>query len=170
MTLWMYPSMTVVAQAAAHPLADDAPPPSSGAGHHAMSFSDLQQGLRTQLDGDHNESHYRNLLLAIMVVVVLVAILLHLRQRRKTGGPPNRPFALARELSRAVSFPFGSRLLLWWVARAGKTPLAALLLSEELFEKNVSDWGRQPTFGLIRQWGSGRLARLRCVLFEASAS
>src|SRR6476659_6039934 len=85
-----------------------------------ISFSDLQKSMRDQLNGNTNDTHYSYILWGIVAGIVLLGVVLHLRQRRKTGGPPNNPRALFREISREVPFPFGTRLLLQWVARTAQ--------------------------------------------------
>jgi hypothetical protein len=131
-----------------------------------LSFSDLQKGMRDQLSGNTHESHSSWILWGIVAAIVVLGIFLHLRQRKKTGGPPNSPAALFREIAREIPFPFGTRLLLQWVARNAHVPAATLLISERAFQKSVHDWARQPTFALVRHWGEVRLDRLHKLLFE----
>jgi hypothetical protein len=130
-----------------------------------LSFSDLKQGLRDYSTGATNDNTLRNGLLIMIAVVGVIALTLHYLQRRRKAGPKDSLTALAWELGRKVRFPFGSRLILWWVARAAGVPLASLLLSVGLFDRSVGDWAAQPTFGLLRKWGRGRLERLKPILF-----
>jgi hypothetical protein len=130
-----------------------------------MNFSDLQKGLKAQLEGETDQSHYTKLVIGVVLVIVAVAIVVHWRQRRKSGGPPTSDSSLFRELSRGIKFPLGTKLILWWVARTARVPAAVLLISREIFEKSVADWGRRPTFGPLRQWGMVRLDAIRELLF-----
>lgn len=129
-----------------------------------MNFGDLQKALHNVNTGETDQS-FRNGAIVIIGAVVLLAVVLHYRQRRKTAGPPDSMPGLARELARCVSFPFGTRVLLWWVARSTATPMATLLISSTLFERSVGAWSVIPTFALARRWGKGRLERLKSVLF-----
>ena len=104
-----------------------------------------------------------------MLVVGVIALVIHLRQRRQSAEPPDSLRSLGWKRGRLVRFPLGSRLVLWWVARSNKLPLAALLLSSALFDKSVAAWSDQATFSAARRWGRGRLMRLRPLLFEPAA-
>jgi hypothetical protein len=131
-----------------------------------ISFSDLQKGMRDQLSGNNNDASHTYIWWAIVAGVVLLAILLQVRQRKKSGEAPSSPSALYREISRGVPFPFGTRLLLQWVARSVRVPAATLLISDRAFQQSVEQWSQQPTFALIRQWGTPRLHHLHEMLFE----
>jgi hypothetical protein len=133
-----------------------------------ISFSDLQKGMRDQLSGNTNDSHSSYILWGIVGAIVLFGVILHLRQRKKTGGPPSSPTALYREISREIPFPFGTRLLLQWVARTAQVPAATLLISEHAFQQSVHAWSQHHTFALVRQWGTPRLNRLHTLLFETA--
>jgi hypothetical protein len=135
----------------------------------AMSFSDLQQGFRSYQSGETNDTAFRNGILLLMAAVAVLALIVHLRQRTKNAGPPDSLARLGLELGRLVRFPLGSRLMLWWVARTAGVPFASLLLSSALFDKSIAQWAAVPTFGVARQWGRSRLARLRPLLFGESA-
>jgi hypothetical protein len=141
-----------------------APQPANPRPASQMRFSDLQKGFRSHLNGETPDYSY--LLWAIALAVILFGALLHLRQRRKTGGPPSSPAALFREIAREVPFPFGTRILLHWVARSAQVPAATLLISDKAFQKSVHEWSQQPTFTLVRQWGAARLSRLQKLLFH----
>ncbi len=141
-----------------------APPPPPKPTAHPMSFSDLQEGMRAYNAGETDNS-MRNGLLIMIAAVAVLALLLHLRQRHKSAGPPDSISHLGWELSRQLRFPMGTKLLLWWVARSSRTPIASLMLSSALFDKAVAAWAAQPTFGVARQWGRGRLNLLRPALF-----
>jgi hypothetical protein len=143
---------------------EDPPAASPEAPGPKMGFGDLQKALHAVNTGQTDQS-FRNGAIVIIGVVVLLAVFLHNRQRRKTAGPPDSLSALARELSHHVAYPFGTRMLLWWVARGAGTPMATLLISSALFERAVGEWAAAPTFGLVRRWGKGRLERLKAVLF-----
>lgn len=145
------------------PVAAPAPAP-----RRPMSFSDLQQGFRSYQSGETSDPAFRNGILILIACVAVLALVIHLRQRTKNAGPPDSLGRLGLELGRLVRFPFGSRVMLWWVARSVRVPFASLLLSSALFDRSVSAWAAAPTFGVVRQWGRGRLERLRGVLFEAA--
>ncbi len=144
---------------------EDPPEPVKTPPKSPLSFSDLQEGLRSANNGD--DSSLRNGLLIIMGLIIILAIVLHYRQRRKTAGPPDSTGKLGWELSRLIKFPFGTRMLLWWVARTTQTPFAALLISRSLFDNCVQQWSLQPTFSLARRWGKARLESLKPVLFAS---
>jgi hypothetical protein len=146
------------------PAPQPAPPP-----RRAMSFSDLQQGLRSYQSGETDDTAFRNGILILIACVAVLALIVHLRQRTKNAGPPDSLGRLGLELGRLVRFPFGSRVMLWWVARATQVPFASLLLSSSLFDKCISAWAAMPTFVVVRQWGRARLERLRPILFDDPA-
>ncbi|HUO08353.1 MAG TPA: hypothetical protein VM008_08655 [Phycisphaerae bacterium] len=143
-----------------------APPPAP----HRFSFSDLQKGLQDTNTGTANDRHFVYLLLTMVAMVIILAVLLQLRERRKAPAALNSPSKLARELSRKIRFPFGTRLLLKWVAGNTRLPLATLLISARTFDVAIDAWVRRPTFNVIRRWGYGRLQLLRCTLFEPVAA
>jgi hypothetical protein len=150
---------------------DDAPAPQPApTPRRPMSFSDLQQGLRSYQSGEASDPAFRNGILILIACVAVLALIIHLRQRTKTAGPPDSLRRLGLELGRLVQFPFGTRVMLWWVARSARVPFASLLLSSALFDKSVAAWAAAPTFGMVRQWGRGRLARLRPMLFGEPAT
>ncbi|MCL2645974.1 MAG: hypothetical protein FWD61_03090 [Phycisphaerales bacterium] len=132
----------------------------------SLTFSDLQKSMHSQLRGETADPVYRNTLLCIVASVALLALVLRWRQRRKLGGPPNNVRKLGWELSRSVPFPAGSRLLLWWVSWSTRVPVAVLLISGETFDASVESWSKQPTFAVAREWGRGRLLKLKHVLFD----
>jgi hypothetical protein len=171
MIVWIYRAMSMVGQAAPQiwedpetpaPKAVTAMPPRS------MNFGDLQKGFRAELNGETNDGYYRVLLLVIVLAVVLFGLILYWRQKRKDGGPPESMARLAWQLSVGLHFPIGTRLLLWWVGRSTRVPVAVLLISGEVFKASVAEWSRQPTFGVLREWGVRRLARLERLLFEST--
>jgi hypothetical protein len=144
---------------------DDAPPPAPPP-QPRMSFSDLQQGLRDVHSGKVDDSTFRNGILVLLAILGLVVLIMHFRQRHESPTQPSDSLRrLGRELGRKVQFPFGTRLLLKWVALTTATPYPALLLSSEMFDKCVRQWSRDPTFTAVRNWGRVRLLRLRPVLF-----
>jgi len=145
---------------------DDADAPAGPPPHH-MSFSDLQKGLQVSNNGDPHDRPFQMILLVLIAVIAVIALILHLRQRKKTAGPANSTSRLARELARKIPFPFGTRLLLGWVARTCNIPMATLMLSARTFDHAVETWSAHHTFALIRHWGRGRLALLRPILFDA---
>jgi hypothetical protein len=165
----LFKSLILLAQTQATPW-DDAPtaPPPPPKPSKPMSFSDLQQGFRQYQTGETNDTSFRNGILILMACVALLALFIHLRQRKKNGGPPDSLARLGFELGRLVRFPFGSRMMLYWVARTSKVPFASLLLSSVLFDKSIAAWASTPTFAVARQWGKSRLARLRPLLFESA--
>jgi hypothetical protein len=146
---------------------DDAPAPAKPAAPapHPLTFSDLQQGLRTANHGDPHDRTAQVALLSMVAGVAVVALILHLRQRRKEAGPMNSSRRLAWELSKQVRFPFGARMVLWWVAMSAKIPMATLLISGHAFDGALEAWFHRPTFGPLRRWGMARLERLRPLLF-----
>ncbi len=137
---------------------------------HRPNFSDLQQGFQRVNNGELNDNTVRNGILILMAVVGVVALVIHLKQRRESAQPPDSLRSLSWSMSRLVRFPMGSRMVLWWVARSNKLPVAALMLSSVLFDKSVASWSGQATFSAARRWGKGRLIRLRRVLFDAPAT
>jgi hypothetical protein len=137
---------------------------------HQMSFSDLQQSLRDVNSGKGGDNSFRNNVLVLLALVGMIVLIVHLYRRHKRAAPPDNIHRLGRELGRLVRFPPGTRLLLKWVARSTRTPFASLLLSAPLFDRCIQDWARQPTFSVARQWGRGRLERLRPVLFDEPAA
>lgn len=147
---------------------DDAPasPPPAASQQRPMNFSDLQQGFRQWHEGTTSENTFRNGMLVVVALVAVVALVVHLRQRRRAPKTINSPLRLGMELSRQVPFPFGSRIMLWWVARSTGLPLATLLISAAAFRAGVEQWSAEPTFGLLRRWGRSRLERLQPVLFD----
>jgi hypothetical protein len=132
-----------------------------------LSLSDLKKGFRDRLNGDTNDGHYSYYLWLIVAGVLLLGLILHSRQRKQTGEAPSSPRSLFREIARDVPFPFGTRLLLQWVAHCNKVPAATLLISENAFQKSVAEWSAQPTFGPIRHWGASRLDHLHAILFQS---
>jgi hypothetical protein len=151
-----------------NPYDDAPPPPPPPPVQRPMSFSDLKQGLRDVHNGNVDNSFFRNSSLSLLAVLALIVLLLHLRQRHQNtiSTVPNNLRRLSRELGRFVPFPWGTKLILKWVARSTGAPYPALLLSSELFDQSINAWSRQPTFALARGWGKARLERLRSVLFE----
>ena len=126
-----------------------APPPPQ----RPMSFSDFQNGMQQWNDGATNNT-FRNGLLVVVAAVAVIALAVHLRQRLKYRPEPASPQRLGWELSRAVPFPFGTRLLLYWVACSTRMPMATLLLSEPAFEASVQAWAHHGTFSPLRRWVS----------------
>ncbi len=162
MILIAYWPMTILAQAAPWEEAVAAPTKPVPT---RISFSDLQEGMRAYQSGDTDQT-FRNCAVVMLVVVALFVIVMHFRNKRQNAGPLDSQGKLGRELSRIIPFPMGARLALWWVARSTKTPFATLLISMELFDRNVTAWASGATFALARRWGKGRLERLRPLLFE----
>jgi hypothetical protein len=159
--------LTILAQAAFDDPSEGAPAPAAPAAPvHRLSFSDLQKRLDVSNHGDPNDRPFQLALLAMVGVIVVIALILQLRQRRKDAGPLNSPYRLGRELSRKVPFPFGTRLLLAWVARTAGVPMATLLLSTRAFDNALETWSKDATFGLVRQWGHARLKLLKPILFD----
>jgi hypothetical protein len=146
---------------------DDAPEPAKPASPvaHSFSFSDLQQGLRTANHGDPHDRSWQMGLLVMVAAVAVVAMILHLRQRRKEAGPLNSTRRLAWELAKQVRFPFGARMVLWWIAMSARMPMATLLISGHAFDGALEAWFHRPTFGPLRRWGMSRMERLRPMLF-----
>ena len=132
----------------------------------ALSFNDLQQGLRSANQGTPHDRSTTFALIGMVAAVVVVGLILHLRQRRKQAGPPTSTARLAWELSRTIPLSLRSRMLLIWVARSANAPLATLLLSAQIFDAALLTWSNQPTFSPIRRWGKSQLAALRPVLFD----
>jgi len=165
----LFKSLIALAQVQATPWDEaptpPAPPPKPG---KPMSFSDLQQGFRQYQSGETNDTAFRNGILILMAGVALLALFIHLRQRKKNAGPPDSFGRLGLELGRLVRFPFGARLMLWWVARTSRVPFASLMLSSTLFDRSIAAWAASPTFAVARQWGKSRLDRLRPLLFESA--
>ncbi|MEI8197835.1 MAG: hypothetical protein WCI73_18220, partial [Phycisphaerae bacterium] len=112
-----------------------------------------------------SENTFRNGMLVVIGFLLIVVLISHLRQRRAQPKALDSQFRLGWELCRLVPFPVGSRLMLWWVARSTKTPMATLLISAQAFEVAVRQWGQEPTFAPLRQWGRTRLQRLEPILF-----
>ena len=144
--------------------AAEAPSAPQTASSRRMSFSDLQQGLRNYSSSTDNS--FRNGILILMAVIAAIVLAIHLYQRRKNVGTVDSLGRLGWELGGLVRFPFGSRLMLWWVARSTDVPFASLLLSSALFDQCVSQWAARPTMTVARHWGRTRLASLRPGLFQ----
>ncbi len=135
----------------------------------ALSFTDLQQGLRMRNKTTPQDRSTTFALIGMVAAVVVIGLILHLRQRRKQAGPPSSAARLAWELSRTIPFSIRSRVLLIWVARTAHTPLATLFLSDQIFDAALLAWSNQPTFTPIRRWGKNHLASFRPMLFDAAA-
>jgi len=165
----VFKALIFIAQIHATPW-DEAPtpPPPAPKPNRPMSFSDLQKGLRDYNSGENNDTAFRNGILILMACTALLALFIHLRQRKKNAGPPDSLALLGMDLGGLVRFPFGARVMLWWVARTNRVPFASLLLSSTLFDKAIAAWAAAPTFAVARQWGKSRLDRLRPLLFEAA--
>jgi len=131
-----------------------------------LTFRDVQKSVHSRFSGATPDTFPRNALLATIAAVALLVLILHLRQRQKANGPPNNIHKLARELSRGIPFPPGSRILLYWVSRSTHIPIAALLISSETFDAGVESWSNQPTFTIAREWGRHRLRKLKNILFD----
>lgn len=152
-------------------LAQDTPPweepvkaaPKVPVNHNAI---DLSRGFNQIYNGEVSESTFRNGMLAVVGVIVVLAIIIHYRDKRKQAKVLDSQFKLGWELCKLVPFPFGSRVILWWVARSSKLPVATLLISSKAFDRAVNEWSSQPTFSLLRQWGKSRLLRLQPILFN----
>lgn len=129
-----------------------------------MKFSDLQNGFRQWASGATDE-RYRNGLLLVMGTIGVVVLAIYLRQRARQKKSVDSERRLGLELGRVVPFPWGTRMLLYWVARRSGTPFVTLLISAERFRKAVKEWAGEPTFAMFRRWGAGRLGRLEGVLF-----
>ncbi len=135
--------------------------------HHAMSFSDVFQTGMSKFNNGQTDNTLRNGLLIMIGLVAIIGLALHLRQRFKHKPELNSPAHLGRELCRVIPFPFGTRVLLWWVARCTHVHLATLLLSAQAFETSVTTWSSHGTFSPLRRWGASRLEKLKQLLFEA---
>ena len=158
---WYLKACLTLAQAAPW---DDPPEAPTTEAAPRMDFSDLQKALHAANTGETDKT-FRNGLFIMVGAVALLGLILHLREKHKHAGPPDSKGRLGWELSRLMPFPFGTRMLLWWVARSTATPLAALMISSQLFDHAVAEWERQPTFTLARRWGKVRLEALKTVLF-----
>jgi len=145
---------------------DGTPDNPKGTEEHPMSFADFQHGMKQWKEGKTDDT-FRDGLLVMVVMVALLALLLHLRQRRKRQPELNNAARLGRELARRVPFPWGTRLLLWWVARSTRVHLATLLISAQAFETSVAVWSCRSRWGPLRRWGARRLDKLKQVLFAA---
>ena len=145
--------------------ADTPPPPAQ----RPMSFSDFQNGMKQWNDGV-TDNTFRNGLLVVVAIVVLISLAVHLRQRMTHRPELTSPKRLGWELARVVPFPFGTRLLLYWVACSTRMPMAALLLSAPAFEASVKTWASHGTFAPLRHWGAGQMGKLKAVLFEHAGS
>ena len=97
---------------------DDAPASPAPKPPRPMSFSDLQEGMRAYNAGESQGSSVRTGILILIAFIAVLALVLHLWQRRKTGAPPDSLGRVGWDLGRLVPFPWGTRLLLWWVARS----------------------------------------------------
>jgi len=139
--------------------------PEKAVGGRGMSFSDLQSGLR-QWETGATDSGYKNGLLLVMGAITLFVLALYWRQRARQKKSVDSERKLGMELGRVVPFPWGTRVLLYWVARRSGRPFVTLLISAETFRKAVGEWAGDPTFSLFRRWGAGRLAKLSGLLFE----
>ena len=157
--------LTMLGQTPA-PWSDD-PPSAPPKPEHRLSFSDLQRSLHDYNTGKTNDNGFRNGILILLAIIGVIALVIHLRQRHQEAGPPDSLAKLGRELGRLVRFPFGTRLLLWWVARSTRTPFASLLLSGGLFDRCVEEWAHSIDVFSGWRWGKTRLERLRPALFEA---
>lgn len=155
---------TCLAQAS--PPWEDAPPVAPKAPVNGGGGIDLSKGFQQVYGGTVSENTFRNGMLVVVGVVIIVALVMHLRERRKQHKVVDSQFRLGWELCRLVPFPFGSRIMLWWVARSTRTPVATLLISARAFEQSINQWANQPTFALLRQWGRTRLMRLQPILFS----
>ncbi|MEI8195805.1 MAG: hypothetical protein WCI73_07850 [Phycisphaerae bacterium] len=147
------------------------PVPAGGAGggtvpaHGHEAPIDLSKGFQQVYGGTVSENTFRNGMLVVIAIVMIVALVAHYRQRRVQPKALDSQSRLGWELCRMVPFPFGSRLMLWWVARSTRTPIATLLISDQAFEAAVLKWGQEPTFSPLRQWGRSRLRQLQPILF-----
>jgi hypothetical protein len=144
---------------------DGSPDSPKGPAPHEMSFSDFQNGMKQWNDGGTNNT-FRNGLIVMVAIVAIVAIVLHIRQRLKHRPELNSAAALGRELCRVIPFPFGTRLLLWWVARSTRVHVATLLLSAQAFDNSLALWAGRHTFHPIRKWGADQLNKLKPILFS----
>ena len=126
---------------------------------------DLSKGFQQVYGGAVSENTFRNGMLVVVALMAIVALVLHLRQRRGQQKALESQFQLGWELCRLVPFPFGSRLMLWWVAKSTQTPIATLLISAQAFESATQKWVQEPTFTPLRKWGRMRLQRLQPILF-----
>lgn len=142
-----------------------APPPPAAPVQHGLTFSELKSGLRAYQSGTTRDSARNSGLMVVVLLVLLLGVFLHVRQRRKEAGPPDNVGKLGRELCRIARVPWSSRVLLWWVGRSTKLPLACLLVSSTSFEAAVRAWAALPTFGPARRWGRERLRRIKPLLF-----
>lgn len=162
--LWMYQLTGLLAQVPPPIPADDSD--HTAPVKRAMSFSDLQQGLRADNNGEATSFYFKYGLIAMVVVIIILAILLNLRQRKKEGQAPDSEKKLAKELTKKIPLPFGARMVLGWAARSADVPVAMLLISTTAFDDAAREWTNKPTFALLRRWGKVRLDQLRPVLFD----
>ncbi len=144
------------------PPAQMTPPPVQ----RQLTFSDLTTGLRQYSAGESRYNANHSGLLGVVAVVLIVCVLLHLRQRRKQAGPPDSEGRLGRELCRVARVSPLTRILLHWVSRSTRVPVAALLVSSAAFERALATWSARPTFGPVRRWGRTHLHALHVQLFS----
>ena len=104
------------------------PPPPPPPPARPMNFSDLQQGFQQWNTNATGESAFRNGILVVMGILLMVALVVYLRRRVRVRKTLNSQLRLGWELSRLVPFPFGSRIVLWWVSRTTKTHFVTLLI------------------------------------------
>lgn len=130
-----------------------------------MHFSDLQNGFKAWNDGKTDNTFAHGLLILVGLIIV-IALATNLWERWKKRGKTESLAALGRDLSHAVPFPFGARLMLYWVAHSTKTPVALLLISRHHFFAAARTWAAMPTFVPLRRWGVGRLQRLADGIFD----
>jgi len=147
---------------------DDPPAKAPAApANHPMTLQDFKNGIN-QWNTGQTDNTVRNGLLTIVGLVIIALLIMHLRQRWRARQTPDSEQRLARELARLVPFPFGSHLLLRWVAHSSGVHLAALLISSHAFTTSVEVWASKPTFAMVRRWGKSRLDRLQPQLFNPS--
>lgn len=155
--------MNLLAQLIPYDGTADAPPKPPEA--RPMSFSDFQSGMQQWNDGA-TDNTVRNGLLVMVALVVLVALILHVRARLRRRPELASAAHLGRELCRIVPFPFGTRILLWWVAKSTHVHIATLLVSQPVFDHSVAAWQARGTFSPLRSWGAGRLDKLKRILYD----
>jgi hypothetical protein len=139
-----------------------APAPKS----NPLNFSDLQQGMRNWRTEEPNNAMRNWLLIGVASLALLVlAVQIHQRWQNRRKGLVDSEWALYRELTRGIALPWGSTLVLWWLARCGGVTMSALLLSPSLYRNTRAKWSHIPTFSLVRRLALSRVEGVERLLF-----